>query len=169
MDKPCDHKSAGVLVEKGENILIIERKRFPAGFALPAGHLDGDSFEEAARRELWEETGVTTEEVEQLLDIELPNPCRRTDGTHHHWQVFRAKNWSGKLKRAEDETKSIEWAAPERIKKLALRTEEFSKKHNVSVADLTNVTKALSNDFEWQSSPGLEPVWFYLLKHLKII
>lgn len=164
MDKPCDHKSAGVLVEKGENILIIERKRFPAGFALPAGHLDGDSFEEAARRELWEETGIKALELELLLNEKIQNPCRRENGTQHHWQIFRAPQWRGELKQNREETKSIGWASHEGILSLARRTETFAKKHSLPVSDITILTVVLSRDPEWQSSPGLEPVWYYFLK-----
>ena len=166
MDKVCDHKSVGVLVKKDGLILIIERKKFPAGFALPAGHLDGDAFEAGARRELREETGIEAPRIEHLFSIELPNPCRRTGGTHHQWQVFRAAEWQGELKRAKDETKSAEWAGPERLKGLALRTEEFAKKHNIALSDLSALTPALSQDPEWQSTPGLEPVWYLFLKRL---
>ena len=165
-DKVCDHKSVGIVVKKDGRVLIIERKKFPAGFALPAGHLDGDTFEAGAERELREETGIEASKFDCLFSIELPNPCRRTEGTHHQWQVFRAAEWQGELKRAEDETKSAEWATPERLQGLALRTEEFAGKHNILVSDLIRLTPALSTDTEWQSSPGLEPVWYLFLKRL---
>lgn len=165
-DKVCDHKSVGVLVKKDGLILIIERRKFPAGFALPAGHLDGDSFKAGAERELSEETGISASNLEHLFSIELPNPCRRQGGTHHQWQVFRAAEWQGELKRAKDETKSAEWASAERLRNLALRTENFAKKHNIPLSDLTALTSALSADAEWQSSPGLEPVWYLFLKRL---
>lgn len=166
MAKVCDNKSAGVLVKKDGAILIIERKRGSAGFALPAGHLDGDSFREAAFRELREETGIDAQTMEHLLSAELPNPCRRQGGSRHQWQIFRAEKWQGELKRAEDETKSAEWASRERLRNLALRTEEFAKKHKLPLSDLAALTPALSNDPEWQSSPGLEPVWYLFLKRL---
>ena len=166
MDKICDHKSAGVLVKKDGAILIIERKKFPAGFALPAGHLDGDSFLDAARRELKEETGIEAEKLEHLFSEELPNPCRRQGGTHHQWQVFRAEIWSGEIKRSPDETQSAEWAGKERMSGLAERTETFARKHKISTSDIAALTTALSNDPEWQSSPGLEPVWYHFLKRL---
>lgn len=165
-DKICDNKSVGVLAKKDGRILIIERKKFPAGFALPAGHLDGDSFEAAAQRELEEETGIRASKLEHLFSVELPNPCRRAGGTHHQWQVFSAAEWQGELKRAKDETKSAEWATPERLRGLALRTEEFAKKHKMPVSELAALTSALSADAEWQSSPGLEPVWYLFLQRL---
>ena len=165
-DKICDHESAGILVKKDGAILIIERKKFPAGFALPAGHCDGDSFHDTAARELREETGIEAEKLEHLFSEELPNPCRRQGGTHHQWQVFSAKIWSGVVKRSPDETKSAEWAGKERLSGLAERTAAFAKKHHLATSDLTALTAALSSDPEWQSLPGLEPVWFDFLKRL---
>jgi 8-oxo-dGTP pyrophosphatase MutT (NUDIX family) len=168
-DKTCDHKSVGIIVKNDGRILIIERKKFPAGFALPAGHLDGDTFRNAALRELKEETGINATRLEHLFSVEMPNPCRRQGGTRHQWEVFRASEWQGELKRAEDETKSMEWATSERLRNLASRTEEFAKKHNIPLSDLTALTSALSADAEWQSSPGLEPVWYRFLKNLREI
>lgn len=168
-DKTCDHRSVGIVVKKDGRLLIIERKKFPAGFALPAGHLDGDSFKAGAERELREETGISASNLEHLFSVELPNPCRRAGGTHHQWEVFRAAMWQGELKRAEDETKSAEWATPERLRHLALRTEEFARKHNIALSDLSALTSVLSADAEWQSSPGLEPVWYRFLKDLREI
>ncbi|MBI2640070.1 MAG: NUDIX hydrolase [Candidatus Sungbacteria bacterium] len=166
-EKVCDHKSAGVLVENDEKILIIERKKFPAGFALPAGHLDSDSFLDAAFRELQEETGIEALKLELLLNEEVQNPCRRENGTHHQWQVFRASNWKGDLKPSEDETKTAEWASRKRVLDLAERTETFAKKYEIPISDISNLTTTLSNDPEWQSSPGLEPVWHHLLGRIE--
>lgn len=165
-EKICDNKSVGVLVKYDGRVLIIERKKFPAGFALPAGHLDGDSFLDGARRELKEETGVDTGELKLILEDDLPNPCRRQGGTHHQWQIFGTTAFSEDLKRSEDETKSAEWAKKERLENLARRTEEFAEKHNTKITDLTALTKTLSEDPKWQASPGLEPVWYMFLKKL---
>ena len=64
MTKKCDHTSVGMLVWKEDKLLLIERKKPPFGFALPAGHVDGDdSFEVAAKRELEEEVGLKTNNI----------------------------------------------------------------------------------------------------------
>jgi ADP-ribose pyrophosphatase YjhB (NUDIX family) len=53
--KICDHTSVGIFVWEKDKLLLIERKKIPYGFAIPAGHVDGDgSFEEARARELKE-------------------------------------------------------------------------------------------------------------------
>ena len=66
--------SAGGVVVRGEDcIVIVPLKRSQQGkrvLALPKGHPDGDeSAEEAATREVREETGVVAELVEPLGDV----------------------------------------------------------------------------------------------------
>ena len=77
MAKICDHTSVGMLVWKDEKLLLIERMKFPPGFAVPAGHVDADStYEDAAKRELKEEVGLDAENLELVLEIRKENPCR---------------------------------------------------------------------------------------------
>lgn len=164
-EKICDRKSVGVFVEKDGKLLLIQRKKFPAGFALPAGHCDGDAFRIAAERELREETGLEPLEMEYLFGDMATQPCRR-GGKYHYWQLFRATQWQGELKRSEDETKSIEWADKKRIEELMAKTEAWAKRYNIPLSDIAMMTTVFSNDHEWQSSPGLEPVWYCFLKKL---
>ena len=70
----ADEFSAGGVVVRGdEMIVIVPVKRASDGrrvLGLPKGHLDGDETpEEAARREIAEETGVQAELVDQLGDV----------------------------------------------------------------------------------------------------
>lgn len=169
MNKACDHTSVGIVAEKNGAVLLIERKKFPAGFALPAGHCDGDSFEAAALREFAEETGLEPLAVEPLFTTTTQNPCRRIGGTHHQWQVFRITEWRGKLRQNTDETKSIEWASKKRLRLLAARTEEFAKRYGMLISDLTGITNAFALDPIWQASPGLEPVWYLFCKQIGVI
>jgi 8-oxo-dGTP pyrophosphatase MutT (NUDIX family) len=156
----------GLIVKQDGNILIIERKKFPPGFALPAGHLDGDTFEEAAKRELREETGIEALKLERVLFQTIANPCRREVYTYHRWQVFRVLKWSGELKPSEDEIKSVFWASPQELQALAAKTEKFAERYGIEFKHLVLLTLTLSKDTEWQSSPGLEPVWYYILKQI---
>src|SRR6202012_174417 len=68
-----EFSAGGVVVRGGEVAVIVPVKRAADGrrvLGLPKGHLDGDeSPEEAARREVAEETGLTTELVDELGDV----------------------------------------------------------------------------------------------------
>ena len=59
MANQCDNTSVGMIVRNDKDeLLLIERKNEPYGFAPPAGHVDDHgSFEDAARAELEEEVG----------------------------------------------------------------------------------------------------------------
>ncbi len=61
------------MVRGGEVVVIVPVKRAADGrrvLGLPKGHLDGDETpEQAARREVGEETGVTAELVDVLGDV----------------------------------------------------------------------------------------------------
>jgi ADP-ribose pyrophosphatase YjhB (NUDIX family) len=154
MVKICDHTSVGMMVWNEGRLLLIERKKFPFGFAIPAGHVDGDAtFEIAAKRELGEEVGLEALKLELVLDIRKENPCRREGGTWHHWKVYTTEV-SGELKRSLEETKQARWFGTEEIKGLAAKTERYLRK-DISEAD-------------WEANPGLEPVMYELFKELKV-
>ena len=58
---------------RSENkIVLIKRKNPPFGWALPGGFVDyGESFEDAAVREAYEETGL---QLKQISDSFIPTP-----------------------------------------------------------------------------------------------
>jgi 8-oxo-dGTP pyrophosphatase MutT (NUDIX family) len=68
-----EFSAGGVVVCDGQVITIVPVKRAADGqrvLGLPKGHLDGDETpEQAARREVAEETGVEAELVEKLGDV----------------------------------------------------------------------------------------------------
>lgn len=56
-----------IIIETKGGIVLIERKNPPFGWALPGGFVDyGESFEDAARREAMEETGLAVNLVQQF-------------------------------------------------------------------------------------------------------
>ena len=123
MSKVCDHTSVGMLVWNGDELLLIERAKPPFGFAVPAGHVDGDSsYEVAARRELKEEVGLDAVNLELVAEGRKENPCRREGGSWHYWKFYKA-NISGdiasKVVRSLDETKNVGWYTKTQIQELA--------------------------------------------------
>jgi ADP-ribose pyrophosphatase YjhB (NUDIX family) len=70
MPRPvCPPIAADVIAEIGERIVLIERKNFPFGWAIPGGFVDfGETVEQAAIREAKEETSLDVE-LRALLGI----------------------------------------------------------------------------------------------------
>lgn len=153
--KECDHTSVGILVWQEDKLLLIERKKFPFGFAPPAGHLDGDlDYEIAVKRELEEEVGLKAAKLNLIVGARKNNPCRRPGGTWHYWKIYQA-TVSGDLKPSPDETKQAGWYTKESLRALAERTKNY-------------LTGKIPEE-EWQQSPGLEAVWREWFKELQII
>lgn len=169
--KTCDHKSVGILVWGDGKLLMIERKKYNFGFAIPAGHQDGDDPETTAKKELSEEIGLIATALQEKLKISLPNPCKRTGGTYHDWTVTEAAEWVGNIKPSEDETKGYLWATKTDILQFAQNLEEFAKKKGapITIEHLPEIVRATNEDAAWQEKPGLEPPMYFIFKKLGII
>ena len=70
MPRPvCPPIAADVIAEIGNRIVLIERKNFPEGWAIPGGFVDfGETVEQAAMREAKEEISLEVE-IRALLGI----------------------------------------------------------------------------------------------------
>jgi len=154
MSTRCDHKSVGIVVWKGGELLLLERRNFPFGFAPPAGHLDGDSYEEAARRELKEEVGLEATNLKLLYEERSDTSCRRGEDGWHYWKIYEAKV-KGEIKRSLQETKQVGWYNLKQIKDLANKTQRYRE------------TKI--SDADWQKDPGIENVWLDWFNKLGIV
>ena len=74
---------------RGEGVVLILRKNDPQGWALPGGFVDyGETLEEAAMREAWEDTGLEVEELSQFHTYSDP---QRDPRQHTISTVFTAK------------------------------------------------------------------------------
>ena len=84
-------------------VVVIERSNPPLGFALPGGFVDyGESLEEAVRREMKEETGLSLKDLKQYHTYSAP---KRDPRFHVVTTVFTAFS-SGKPV-AGDDAKSV--------------------------------------------------------------
>jgi 8-oxo-dGTP diphosphatase len=65
----CPPIAADIIVEVGNRIVLIERKNFPWGWAIPGGFVDfGETVEQAAVREAREEISLEVE-LHTLLGV----------------------------------------------------------------------------------------------------
>ena len=94
-----------LIVPYENGIVLIKRKYEPfKGFwALPGGFLENgkETLEEAAARELFEETGLRTKPEELKLIGVYSDPKRDPRG-HVIAHAYEARNFFGKLKASDD-------------------------------------------------------------------
>ena len=155
MKKRCDHKSVGMLVWKNKEILLIERKRKPFGFAPPSGHVDENaSYEEAAKQELREEVNLQIKKIKLVAEGKRNNSCRRIDGGWHYWKIYTVAT-DGEIKKKKDEVKQVGWYNKKNLNILAEKTEKY--------------LQGEIQEKDWKKSPGLEVVWYNWFKKLRII
>ena len=171
----CDNASVGVIArDELGRILLIERKKFPFGWAPPSGHCDGQTYPIACFNEFEEETGLRVVGAPKPLIPQNPRKyfkCRR-GGEYHDWQIFEV-NWQGELKPSRDETKNAKWHTVEEILELVEKTRNYIGRiralSNPIVPSSVSIPTIRTLEKDWETNPGLEPVWYEFFRELKII
>lgn len=128
-----------IIIEMPEGIVLIKRKNFPPGWAIPGGFVDyGESLEEAAAREAREETGLKITELKQFHTYSAPgrDPRQHTIST-----VFTARG-RGILKADDDAEEAGIFTQDDLPENFAFDHEEilreyFAKKNGESKRDKT--------------------------------
>jgi 8-oxo-dGTP diphosphatase len=88
-----------IIIRIGGQVVLIERKNAPLGWALPGGFVDyGESLEQAAAREAAEETGLELAELRQFRAYSAPD---RDPRQHNISFVFIAQG-RGQLHAGDD-------------------------------------------------------------------
>jgi len=88
-----------IIITRGQEVVLIERKNPPFGWALPGGFVDyGESLETAAAREALEETGLRLKEVRQFRAYSDPG----RDPRQHNISFVFAASAAGNLEGGDD-------------------------------------------------------------------
>lgn len=121
-----------IIIEIKGEIVLIKRKNPPFGWALPGGFVDyGESFEDAAAREAFEETGLLLRGLEQFHTYSNPNRDARM---HTASTVFIAQ--SDDIPRAGDDAAEAGLFTEDKLPELAFDHDQiladyFSQKKQV--------------------------------------
>ena len=105
---------AGCVLEKGSRYLLVQEKKESAyeQWNLPAGRVDEDeTLQQAAAREVYEETGFTVEVLEELC---VEHPSAKRPVLHS----FKANILGGDLKIPANELLDARWFTYAEIKQL---------------------------------------------------
>jgi 8-oxo-dGTP diphosphatase len=109
------HAAGGLVVRDDGRVAVIHRPRYD-DWSLPKGKLDpGESFEDAARREVEEETGVRARIVAEL------DPARYVDNKGRdklvRWYRMELDGEPGDFE-PNDEVDALRWLTPEEARGL---------------------------------------------------
>ncbi|MDO8241031.1 MAG: NUDIX hydrolase [Candidatus Moranbacteria bacterium] len=116
------HRSvAAIIKNEKDEILMLDRKNFPFGWACPAGHVEeGEEPEEAMVREVQEETGLDVTKFKLILHEFLDwNECKRGVKGHDFF-VYEITGWTGEIEQNKLESKDLQWKTISEIKNMQL-------------------------------------------------
>lgn len=101
IERPRKILTLCMIVEDGHVLLGMKKRGFGAGWWNGFGGklMEGESLEDAARREVFEETGLTVEEMEKAGEIEFEF-VGQDEILHVH--VFRATEFSGEAQESDE-------------------------------------------------------------------
>lgn len=112
---------ASVIVEDKEGRILLQKRSDNKCWGYPGGSVELDEkVEDAAKRELYEETGLNANSLE-LFDIFSGKDTHyiypNGDEVSNIDIVYICKNYSGELKRQEDEVEELKFFDAEKVPK----------------------------------------------------
>ena len=117
--RPLIMPAAGVVIVNSDGQILLQHRTDNECWGIPGGAMElGESFEDTARREVREETGLEVGPLELLYVhsgadafYEYPNG----DQVYGAAVVFTTTEFSGTLRRDPAETLDLRWFLPDRI------------------------------------------------------
>ena len=124
---PTVFATVDVVIRKGDKLLLGRKShqskfRFVGGFADPAFD---NSYEDAAKREAKEETGIDVQSVKYLGSTRIDDPRYRNTPDCIITHLFEATEWSGEPV-ASDDIAELKW-----FDRNELRASDFVDEHHV--------------------------------------
>ena len=102
------------MVKDGTRVLVLDRAKCDwPGLTFPGGKVEkGESFADSAIREIYEETGLT---VENLIPCGVVHWAHRESGVRYIEFLYKADRFSGTLKKGTEEGR-VFWMEEEALR-----------------------------------------------------
>jgi ADP-ribose pyrophosphatase YjhB (NUDIX family) len=112
------HIGIGIILLRGEDVLLIRRGKPPGAgqWSLPGGRQElGETAEEAARRELREETGLTCAHLTMVAHADSITRDDTGQITYHYTILDFAGRYEGGEAVPGDDAAACAWVSPKQL------------------------------------------------------
>ena len=117
--RPLIMPGAGVFVINDKGEFLLEKRRDNGLWDFPAGAMElGESFEECARREVFEETGLVCGKLEFFATVsgkDYYNVYPNGDQAYFCGIKYICREYTGTLKAQEEEVTELKFFAPDKL------------------------------------------------------